>query len=238
MLPLCYQLCYYRIQDEVGSRSHKFAVIVPFKHTKGWIWLVLCPFLSQECSIQNISLGSTSLTILQTSLEPSQYYQVKVRSLLFPEECSEYRGIPSRWSDPVGWTSDEGNCLNQQKHTRASHPDFSHFHGNYFLLFFVLAQRYTTWATVGDNQHGIIYSVLCSDSHLVGCHSDVSGHRCICDHSLLRTVLHHSCLSKVLYLFVCDVLNVKHELSLLIKYLFSLGRHFSAFHPKSCVLNR
>lgn len=41
-LQLCYQLCYYKIQEKVGLHSHtfKFTIIVPLKHTKWWIW---CP---------------------------------------------------------------------------------------------------------------------------------------------------------------------------------------------------
>lgn len=70
-------------------------------------------------------MGSTSLNILQTFLEPSQDYRVKVRSLVFPGRDSDYGGIPSRWSDPVGWTSDEGNLLNQQKHICRPHIQIS-----------------------------------------------------------------------------------------------------------------
>lgn len=71
----------------------------------------LYAFLFQECSIQNISEGSVSLTILETSLDPSQDYQVKVRSLAVPRERSIYGGIPSEWTDPVGWTSHKGTLL-------------------------------------------------------------------------------------------------------------------------------
>nr|XP_046271217.1 cytokine receptor common subunit beta isoform X2 [Scatophagus argus] len=69
----------------------------------------LCYFRiqDQECLIQNISEGAMSMTILQSSLVPSQNYQVKVRSLVVPEEHSSYGGIPSEWSEPVNWTSHE-----------------------------------------------------------------------------------------------------------------------------------
>lgn len=46
-----------------------------------------------------------SLSILGASLAPSQRYQVKVRSLVVPDN---YRGIPSEWTDPVDWTTHEG----------------------------------------------------------------------------------------------------------------------------------
>lgn len=69
----------------------------------------LCYYKIQdlECSIQNISLGSMSLTIMESLLEPSQHYQVKVRSLVSPGDKSIYGGIPSEWTDPVDWTSNE-----------------------------------------------------------------------------------------------------------------------------------
>lgn len=68
--------------------------------------LIRLNFFSQECLVQNISAGSMSLTILQSSLDPSQDYQVRVRSLVKAED--DYGGIPSEWSDPVDWTSHEG----------------------------------------------------------------------------------------------------------------------------------
>lgn len=49
-----------------------------------------------------------SLTILQDDLVPSQDYQVRVRSLVAPGHNLSYRGIPSDWTDPVDWTSNEG----------------------------------------------------------------------------------------------------------------------------------
>ncbi|XP_008298714.1 cytokine receptor common subunit beta [Stegastes partitus] len=76
-LQLSYQVCYYRTQDQGSS--------VPL----------------------NISEGSTSVTILGTSLEPLQAYQVKVRSLLVPGDGSRYEGVPSEWTDPVDFTSNQ-----------------------------------------------------------------------------------------------------------------------------------
>ncbi|XP_032393924.1 cytokine receptor common subunit beta isoform X1 [Etheostoma spectabile] len=71
---LYYQVCYYRTQDQ-GSTV-----------------------------LLNISEGSMSLSILDSSLVPSQRYQVRVRSLIVP---THYKGIPSKWTDPVEWTSHE-----------------------------------------------------------------------------------------------------------------------------------
>ncbi|KAM9394239.1 cytokine receptor common subunit beta isoform 1-T4 [Pholidichthys leucotaenia] len=60
----------------------------------------------QESSVLlNITEGS--LTILGESLAPLQDYQVKVRSLIDPGSGHRYEGIPSIWSDPVEWKSDE-----------------------------------------------------------------------------------------------------------------------------------
>ncbi|XP_074553078.1 cytokine receptor common subunit beta [Halichoeres trimaculatus] len=60
----------------------------------------------QECSIF-VRVDAMSLTILDSSLVPSQCYRVKVRSLVDPGPDSTYGGIPSKWSDPVEWTSHE-----------------------------------------------------------------------------------------------------------------------------------
>lgn len=49
----------------------------------------------------------TSWTILGKSLAPLQVYQVKVRSLVVPGSGSKYEGIPSEWTDPVEWTTNE-----------------------------------------------------------------------------------------------------------------------------------
>ncbi|XP_006798149.1 cytokine receptor common subunit beta [Neolamprologus brichardi] len=49
----------------------------------------------------------TSWTILRKCLAPLQVYQVKVRSLVVPGSGSEYKGIPSEWTDPVEWTTNE-----------------------------------------------------------------------------------------------------------------------------------
>ncbi|KAM4716415.1 cytokine receptor common subunit beta [Anableps anableps] len=62
----------------------------------------------QRSSVQlNISEGSTWVTILGTSLIPLQDYEVKVRSLVSPGYGSTYEGIPSEWSEPANWTSNE-----------------------------------------------------------------------------------------------------------------------------------
>nr|XP_020476938.1 interleukin-3 receptor class 2 subunit beta-like isoform X2 [Monopterus albus] len=80
---------------------------------KGSNWVVkwIAPPIASEVELSyqgsskllNISLGSTSLTILGMSLAPSQHYQVKVRALV--SERSLYKGIPSEWTNPVDWTS-------------------------------------------------------------------------------------------------------------------------------------
>ncbi|XP_076020721.1 cytokine receptor common subunit beta isoform X2 [Genypterus blacodes] len=55
--------------------------------------------------LQNISEGSTSLSILGDSLDPSQQYQVRVRALVVLGEGTLYEGSPSEWTEAVGWTS-------------------------------------------------------------------------------------------------------------------------------------
>ncbi|XP_037544411.1 cytokine receptor common subunit beta [Nematolebias whitei] len=77
-LKLFYQLCYYRKVDQRSS------------------------------VLLNISGKSRSVTILGTSLTPLQDYQVKVRSLVVLGQGSLYEGIPSEWTDPEDWTSNEG----------------------------------------------------------------------------------------------------------------------------------
>ncbi|XP_010734181.3 cytokine receptor common subunit beta [Larimichthys crocea] len=74
-LVLYYELCYNKIQDH------------------------------QECTILPVPKGSMSQTILETFLDPSQEYQVKVRSLVAPGTL--YKGVPSEWTEPVRWTSHE-----------------------------------------------------------------------------------------------------------------------------------
>ncbi|KAG8007156.1 Cytokine receptor common subunit beta [Nibea albiflora] len=76
----------------VPTRSAK--IIKPYQHSeyKG----------TQECTIRSGPTGSTSQNILEASLEPSQEYQVKVRSLIV---SGAYKGIPSEWTEPVRWTS-------------------------------------------------------------------------------------------------------------------------------------
>lgn len=53
----------------------------------------------------NITEGSSSLDFPAASLAPSQQYWVKVRSLVVPGYGTTYEGIPSKWTDPVEWTS-------------------------------------------------------------------------------------------------------------------------------------
>ncbi|KAM6965943.1 cytokine receptor common subunit beta [Tautogolabrus adspersus] len=53
----------------------------------------------------NVSRGSMSLSILESSLVSSQRYSVMVKSLVDPGEDSMYGGIPSEWTHPVDWTS-------------------------------------------------------------------------------------------------------------------------------------
>ncbi|XP_069381066.1 cytokine receptor common subunit beta [Paralichthys olivaceus] len=80
-LKLSYQVCYHRTQDQNNT----------------------------ECStLLNTSEGCTSLTIQGASLASSQPYQVKVRSLVVPGHGSKFKGIPSKWTDPVNWTSHAG----------------------------------------------------------------------------------------------------------------------------------
>ncbi|XP_069557520.1 LOW QUALITY PROTEIN: cytokine receptor common subunit beta [Brachyistius frenatus] len=76
-LRLSYQVCYYWLHDQGSS------------------------------VLLNISEASMSVTILGKSLLPLQYYQVMVRSLVVPGEGSYYEGIPSAWTDPVNWTTNE-----------------------------------------------------------------------------------------------------------------------------------
>lgn len=69
----------------------------------------LCYYRKQEqnCVVQSVPAGSTSYNILESSLAPSQDYQVKVRSLVAPGDNFSYEGIPSEWSHPADWTSRE-----------------------------------------------------------------------------------------------------------------------------------
>ncbi|XP_061567815.1 cytokine receptor common subunit beta [Cololabis saira] len=78
-LSLWYQVCYHRTHDQ-GS-----AVLL------------------------NISDVSTKVMIPGRSLTPLEHYQVKVRSLVVPGHGSRYEGIPSEWTDPVAWTSNEAS---------------------------------------------------------------------------------------------------------------------------------
>ncbi|KAM9746357.1 cytokine receptor common subunit beta isoform 1-T2 [Menidia menidia] len=80
-LPLFYQVCYYRTDDE-GS------------------YVML-----------NISEGSTNMIIPGSVLSPLQEYQVRVRSLVVPGQGSLFEGIPSEWTDSVKWTSKEASWL-------------------------------------------------------------------------------------------------------------------------------
>ncbi|XP_054463393.1 cytokine receptor common subunit beta isoform X2 [Anoplopoma fimbria] len=79
----------------------------PSTASKLSLYYQVCYYRTQDqgSSVQlNIAEGSTSLSILGASLAPSQRYQVKVRSLVVP---TNYEGIPSEWTDPVDWTSQE-----------------------------------------------------------------------------------------------------------------------------------
>lgn len=97
---LHYQVCYCKKQEQVRRDS------TSCRNANCWFKLIHLNSFSQECLVQNIPAGSMSLTILQSSLDPSQDYQVRVRSLVKPED--NYSGIPSEWSDPVDWTSHAG----------------------------------------------------------------------------------------------------------------------------------
>ncbi|KAM9844005.1 cytokine receptor common subunit beta [Aulostomus maculatus] len=73
---LYYQVCYCRTKDQGSS------------------------------VLLNIPEGAMSLSIPNTNLTPSQYHQVRVRSLVVPGEGSLYEGTPSDWTVPVFWKSD------------------------------------------------------------------------------------------------------------------------------------
>ncbi|KAM8844615.1 cytokine receptor common subunit beta isoform 2-T2 [Spinachia spinachia] len=67
----------------------------------------VCYYSTQEQGsyvLMNVSEGSKSLNILGTSLVPSRHYSAKLRSLVNP---NDYEGIPSEWTDPVEWTSQD-----------------------------------------------------------------------------------------------------------------------------------
>lgn len=136
-----------------------------------------------------------SLTILQDDLVPSQDYQVRVRSLVAPGHESSYGGIPSDWTDPVDWTSNEGT-LHQQREYKTDSEESARF-----------IQMSTTWAlnpshthimNVGNHNHvHHLFCFLSTGSLLVHQHPDLFLHRCAGGHSLPHTLLHHSCLPEV-----------------------------------------
>ncbi|KAK5856588.1 hypothetical protein PBY51_008172 [Eleginops maclovinus] len=67
----------------------------------------VCYYRTQDqgCSVLvNLTRGSQTLLIREDSLAPTQRYQVKVRALVVP---NYYQGIPSDWSPPEDWTSNE-----------------------------------------------------------------------------------------------------------------------------------
>lgn len=76
--------------------------------------MALFPF-PQNCVVQSVPAGSTSYNILESSLAPSQDYQVKVRALVAPGDNFSYEGIPSEWSRPADWTSREGKKKKKKK---------------------------------------------------------------------------------------------------------------------------
>ncbi|XP_058510502.1 cytokine receptor common subunit beta [Solea solea] len=75
--------------------------------TKVKLFYQVCYYRSQDqgCSLLNMSEGSTSLTLQEASLIPSQHYKVKVRSLVVPGHGSRYEGLPSEWTHPKDWVS-------------------------------------------------------------------------------------------------------------------------------------
>lgn len=81
----------------------------PIKHSDLELVYQLCYYKTKtpDYSVQNVSKGAMFHTILGASLDPSQDYQVRIRSLVRPEDDSIFRGIPSEWTDPVDWTSHE-----------------------------------------------------------------------------------------------------------------------------------
>uniref|UniRef100_A0A1A7ZIM8 Colony stimulating factor 2 receptor, beta, low-affinity (Granulocyte-macrophage) n=1 Tax=Nothobranchius furzeri TaxID=105023 RepID=A0A1A7ZIM8_NOTFU len=96
---LCYQVVYYRMDDQSSLT-----------------WL-------------NISAITRSVTILGSSLVPLQDYQVKVRSLVDPKSNS-YKGIPSKWTEPVNFSPSEATSLL--------------FHITYFFIGVVVAAVFLT----------------------------------------------------------------------------------------------
>ncbi|XP_023251580.1 interleukin-3 receptor class 2 subunit beta-like [Seriola lalandi dorsalis] len=78
----------------------------PSKHSSLKLYYQVCCYKTQEegCSIL-LNVSQDSVTLPRTSAARSQRYQVRVRSLVFLGEGSEYEGIPSEWTDPVDWIS-------------------------------------------------------------------------------------------------------------------------------------
>lgn len=119
-LKLFYQVCYYKKMDQVRNISyinHKHSVALKINFLKVTFtqnqfscletMLGFCDF-QRSSVLLNVSGKSRSVTILGTSLAPLQDYQVKVRSLVVLGQGSLYEGIPSEWTDPEAWTSNEG----------------------------------------------------------------------------------------------------------------------------------
>ncbi|XP_030591898.1 cytokine receptor common subunit beta [Archocentrus centrarchus] len=82
----------------------------PNKHEEFSLYYQVCYYKKQDQGssvLLDVSDGSMSLTIIGKSLDPLQDYQVKVRSLVASGSGSEYKGIPSEWTDPEEWTSKE-----------------------------------------------------------------------------------------------------------------------------------
>lgn len=140
--------------------------------------------LFQDCPIRNISEGSLSLNIPQTSLVPFQDYQVKVRSLVSPGKDSSFRGIPSVWTVPVIWTSHDGTLLQHRQCIQMLQISDS-------VIFCYL------WCLLRST-NGHLPCADSPDSHLVPPHPDLYLHQHVCGHSLLHNILQHSGLSEVL----------------------------------------
>lgn len=143
---------------------------------------LLYALYAQSCAIQDLPVGSTTQSILDSSLAPSQDYQVKVRSQVAPGSESSYGGIPSEWSLPVDWTSHGGEkCFGA-----------------------------ANMAAYSERRHSCV-ELLCLSSFVVGCfyslrccwfpisHVAFTPHLCLHRHvrrcDLPCDVLHHSSLS-------------------------------------------
>lgn len=105
-IKLLYQLCYYRKDEQVSREAPRLHGDTNLR-TDCWLMSFFF-FFPQNFVVLNVSAGSTSHSILESFLAPSQDYRVKVRSLVAPGANFTYMGIPSAWSQPAEWTSHEG----------------------------------------------------------------------------------------------------------------------------------